>query len=174
MSDLFASIEAERTVLGAVLVDNSAMHDLAAPLQPRHFSDNRHVLVWEHMLSLYERSQPIDLVTLRNDLADRLDEAGGVAYVAGLLEGVPRITNAPEWSRIVIEKARRRYARAFATRFMAEAENPEIETEELIERFQEQLARLQASRRDGAVAIGEVVPKSIAWLEKFATSTNAM
>jgi len=174
MSELFASEEAERTVLGAVLADNAAMHDLAALLQPRHFSDERHVLVWEHMLTLYERSQPIDLVTLRNELADGLDRAGGVRYVGGLLEGVPRITNAQEWARIVIEKARRRYARAFASRFMAEAENPEIETEELIERFQEQLTRLQASRKDGVVSIAEVVPQSLAWLEKFATSTDAM
>lgn len=171
---LFAHDEAERMVLGAVLADGQAMHTLGGTLVPKHFADARNALLWEAMLALYERSQPIDLTILRNELADRCERAGGVAYLGSLLEGVPRQTNTDEWARIVIDKARRRYARVFAEQFLEQVNQDGIETEDLIERMQSQLTRLQAARSDGVVPMREVLPQSVAWLETFATSNNAL
>lgn len=171
---LFVHAESERMVLGAVLIDNAAMHQLGDALVPRHFSDAKHVAIWGAMLALYERSQPIDIVTVKNELADGLDAAGGTAYLSGLEDGMPRVANVGEWARIVIDKARRRYARSFAVQFLAEVDNSGIETEELIERMQAQLTRLQNARRDGVVAIRDVIPQSLEWLDKFATSRDAM
>lgn len=173
-SDIFADHESERMVLGAVVVDNAAMNILADMLVPRHFDEKKHQRIWDGMLGLYGRSQPIDPLMLKAELADDLESAGGMDYLVKLDEGIPRVTNPEQWAGTVVERARRRAARTFAGRFMDEINNPQIETEDLIERFQDQLTKMQAARRDGLISMRDVMPQSIAWLEKFSQSTDGM
>lgn len=171
--DLFADPQLERWTIGAVIVNNATMHELAAMLVPRHFHEPGHVRLWEAMLALYERSQPIDYATLKVELADSLESVGGLAYIGSLDEGMPRVDSAGAWATEVISKARRRYARAFAERFLGDL-NSDGETEDVIERFQDQLTRLQAARRDGVISMREVLPESLKWLDNFATSNDGM
>jgi replicative DNA helicase len=170
---MFADEQLERWVLGAVIADGQAMHELAAVLLPRHFSTSAHIRLWEAMLVLYERSQPIDYATLKVELADDLESVGGLKYIGGLDVGMPRSSGSATWAGEIISKARRRYALAFAQRFVEEL-NGDSETEDVIERFQDQLTRLQASRRDGVIAVRDVVPQSIQWLNDFSSSSDAM
>ena len=99
--------EAERTVLGAVLVDNQAFNSAAELLTREDFYRDAHRRIFEAMAALAERSQPIDLVTLKDELVreSALEAVGGAAYLAALVDGVPRITNVEHWSRIIKEKA---------------------------------------------------------------------
>src|SRR3990167_2597168 len=119
MSDLYCDLDAERTVLGAVLIENGAMNVLADMLTPKHFSDQRHQGIFDAMLALYARSQPIDTVTLKTEMAASWDGQ----YIGTALDGVPRITSPDTWARILIDKARRRAARLFAQRFLGELED---------------------------------------------------
>jgi replicative DNA helicase len=161
-------------VLGSVLADNGAMNVLAEMLTAKHFSESKHRLIFGSMLTCYERSQPIDFVTMKAELAENLTEAGGIAYVAGLQDGMPRIANPEPWAAIVVEKARRRAAKLFATKFLDELSDPGIETEEVIERHQESLSRLQASRRDGVVSMREVIPEALKKLEAYSQSPDGL
>jgi replicative DNA helicase len=161
-------------VIGAAIVDNSAMNTLAGMLTSKHFADSRHRILWDAMLSLYQRSQPIDYLTLKAELADNLESVGGVAGIASLGDGMPRSAHPEVWARHVIDKARRRAARKFAADFMEEINNPSIETEDLIERHQENLARLQKARTDGVVAIKDVIPEAMTALDKFAQSEDGL
>ena len=170
MSDLYCDLDAERTVLGAVLIENGAMNVLAEMLTPKHFSDQRHQGIFDAMLALYARSQPIDTVTLKTEMAASWDGQ----YIGTALDGVPRITSPDTWARILIDKARRRAARLFAQRFLGELEDDGMETEDVIERHQEQLTRLQTARRDGVVSIRDVMPEAIRKLEEFATSKDGL
>ena len=89
------NLEAERSVLGAILIDNEVFNVAAATITPASFFRDAHRRIFEQMVALSERSQPIDLVTLKEEL-DRsgdLDEVGGPAYIASLVDGVPRSTN---------------------------------------------------------------------------------
>jgi replicative DNA helicase len=174
MTDLFADIEAERMVLGSVLADNAAMNVLAEMLTAKHFSEPRHRLIFGAMLTCYERSQPIDFVTMKAELADNAMEAGGIVYVAGLQDGMPRVANPEPWAAIVVEKARRRAAKMFASRFLDELMDPGIETEEVIERHQDSLTRLQSSRRDGVVSMREVIPEALKKLEAYSQSPDGL
>jgi replicative DNA helicase len=101
------SHEAERTVLGAVLVDNQAFNSAAELLTKEDFYRDAHRRIFDAMAALAERSQPIDLVTLKDELAreSALEAVGGASYLAALVDGVPRITNVEHWSRIIKEKA---------------------------------------------------------------------
>jgi hypothetical protein len=99
--------EAERTVLGAALVDNTAFNSAAEVLTRDDFHREAHRRIFDAMAALAERSQPIDLVTLKDDLArgSALEAVGGAAYLASLVDGIPRSSNVEQWSRIIKEKA---------------------------------------------------------------------
>lgn len=174
MTDLFADLEAERMVLGATLADNASMNVLAEMLTAKHFSDPRHRAIFGAMLSCYERSQPIDYVTMKAELADNLTDAGGIVYIAGLTDGMPRVASPEPWAAIVVEKARRRAAKMFAERFLGELSDQGIETEEVIERHQDSLTRLQSSRRDGVVSMRDIIPQAIKKLEDFSQSPDGL
>src|SRR5438132_11153152 len=99
--------EAERTVLGAVLVDNGAFNSAAEVLTRDDFYREAHRRIFDAMAALAERSATIDLVTVKDELARgaALEAVGGTAYVAGLMDGMPRIVTVEAWSRIIKEKA---------------------------------------------------------------------
>ena len=107
MKQLPHNAEAERVVLGAVLVDDAAIARVAALLGPDDFHLEEHRRIFRAMVELAERGRAIDLVLLNDALVRRgeLQAVGGVAYTASLVDGLPRITNVHQWCEIV-----RRYA----------------------------------------------------------------
>lgn len=101
------SLDAERAVLGAVLIDNAGFNEAAAIVDASAFFRKGHAWYWDAMVALNDRGMPIDLTTLKEELerTGRLEESGGPAYLASLVDGVPRATNVPYYSSIVREKA---------------------------------------------------------------------
>jgi replicative DNA helicase len=103
-----ASPDAERSILGAVLLNQRHLIEaIAAKLEPEDFSLDSHRRIYRRMLELDRRQQPIDLVTLVEDLAKKkeVDSVGGAAYVASLTEGLPRRVSIAEYVRIVKDKS---------------------------------------------------------------------
>ena len=100
------NLEAEQAVLGGILLDNSVLPQVVI-LQPRDFYRAGHRRIFESMLALFERDDTIDLITVREQLEQKnhLEEAGGTAYLASLIDLVPSAANAAYHSRIVREKA---------------------------------------------------------------------
>ena len=101
------NLDAERSILGAILLDNHALNAAVEKLQSEDFFLDQHRRVFQQMIALGESQQAIDLVTLTEELQRRgeLEASGGAAYLAQLLDGVPRITNVEHYARIVKEKA---------------------------------------------------------------------
>src|SRR3954462_7641183 len=103
------SIEAEQSVLGAVLLWDGALYGLVIEegLRPEDFYRDRHRLIYESMLALYQESQPVDPLTVTEHLRSRgeLDNAGGQAEVDALTGAVPAVGNALRYGRIVREHA---------------------------------------------------------------------
>ena len=103
------NLEAERALLGSILLDNSALNTVLETLGKDDFYSEAHRITFERMVDLSERNRTIDLVTLSEELAKEglLEKAGGAAYLASLTDGVPIGTMAavPEYSRIVKEKS---------------------------------------------------------------------
>jgi archaellum biogenesis ATPase FlaH len=102
-----ASLDVERSILGAILLDNSAFAEAALTLQPSDFSLDSHRRIYTRMMDLVESSRPIDMITLPEDLQHNgeLEIIGGYAYIAELLDGVPDRPSIEHYIRIVAEKA---------------------------------------------------------------------
>jgi replicative DNA helicase len=102
-----ANIEAERSILGAILLDNHAYNDAAEHLRPDDFSLDSHRRIYSRMMDLAESSQPIDLITLIHELDRKKDlqAVGDVGYVSSLLDGVPDRPSIEHYCKIVRDKA---------------------------------------------------------------------
>lgn len=100
-------LDAERSVLGGILMDNQRLHDATEHVKPTHFFRAAHQRLFEAMVDLGAPGRVIDLVTLKAELSRTgdLERVGGPAYVASLVDGVPRSTNVGHYARIVREKA---------------------------------------------------------------------
>src|SRR6202035_1899498 len=102
-----SNLDAERSVLGAILLDNNALNPAVEHLRPEDFFMEQHRRVFTQMIALGESQQAIDLVTLTEELHRRgeLEASGGGSYLAALADGMPRVSNVEHYARIVKEKA---------------------------------------------------------------------
>lgn len=105
-----SSMDAERSILGAVLLDNGALYDAAWKLDIEAFSLDSHRRIFARMLEMFNVSKPIDIITLSEYLreANQLESIGGVSYLASLTDGVPPRANVEHYVAIVLEKAQLR------------------------------------------------------------------
>ncbi|MBQ3661539.1 MAG: replicative DNA helicase [Firmicutes bacterium] len=101
------SDEAEKSVLGAALIDTETFYGISEILKPDDFYSESHKEIFRSMMDLYQRSEPIDVVTVSESLKRRnnLEAVGGRAYIAFLSTVVPTTANAVQYARIVSEKA---------------------------------------------------------------------
>jgi len=163
-------LTAERAVLGAVLIEPE-MFDVAeaSGLRAVHFFRTAHRQLWEGFARVRATGETIDAVTVRADLAaaGTLDDIGGLAYVAGLTNGVPRAVNVEGYARIVRQHAQRRDLIAQALRTMEDAyEGGDVD--ELVDRAE---SRLMAVGRDATR--GEFVLASDWMSEMYAAVDRA-
>lgn len=101
------SLEAEESILSAILVDNNTLLEILEILSPEDFYRSAHQKIFSAISELFSRNEPVDLVTLTNILRehDRLEEIGGAAYLANLVDTVPLAVNAQYYAKIVYDKA---------------------------------------------------------------------
>jgi replicative DNA helicase len=102
-----ASPEAERSILGAILLDNNLQNEALSTLKSEHFFLDAHRRIYQRVAELSETNRPIDIVTLTEELLryKELDAVGGAGYLASLTDGVPRRSSLEHYVRIVRDKA---------------------------------------------------------------------
>src|SRR5271156_115842 len=102
-----ASVEAERSILGAILLDNHSYNEAAEKLRAEDFSLDSHRRIYSRMSELIDARRAVDIVTLAEELGKRkeVEAVGGVAYLASLTEGLPRRPSIEEYVRIVKDKS---------------------------------------------------------------------
>jgi replicative DNA helicase len=170
------NLEAERTVLGAIVVDNEAFNGAAELLSRDDFYREAHRRVFEAMANLAERSQPIDFVTLKEELTrmSALEMVGGPAYVASLVDGVPRITNIADWCRIIKEKAVLRNLIHASNRIVQAAYEAEDDPANILDQAEKAIFEIAEKRiRHGFVGIREIVKESFRTIDQLAQSQGA-
>jgi replicative DNA helicase len=164
------SVEAERTVLGAVLIENEGFHDASEILASRDFYRDAHKRIFSRMATLSERGDAIDLVTLKEELsrAGELDAVGGVSYLGSLVEGIPRATNVPFYARIVKDKSVLRDLISAANRISQAAfEQPE-ETQSVLSEAEKSILEIsEGAIRTGFEPVGEIVKKTFRTIDEL-------
>jgi replicative DNA helicase len=165
--------EAERTVLGAVLVDGSTFNSAAEILTRDDFYREAHRRIFDAMAALAERSATIDLVTVKDELAKgaALEAVGGAAYVAGLTDGMPRIVSVEAWSRIIKEKAALRSLIHASNRIVQSCYEAEDEPAVILDRAEKAIFDIAEHRlRQGFIGIREIVKESFRTIDQLSQS----
>jgi replicative DNA helicase len=164
------SDDAERSVLGAVLVDNRHLHRTQELLTADAFYSPRHRKIFRALETLSETGVPLDLVTLCDQLVRQgdLEACGGTAYVAGLTDGVPRSTNVEHYARIVREKAILRQLARSAQEILSSALRPAATTDQILDEAEKAIFRIAEDRlRSGLVPLRAVAEKSLRMIEEL-------
>ena len=164
------NIEAERSILGAVLLDNHALNAAVERLRPEDFFLPQHRHIFERMVQLGEKQQAIDTVTLMEDLArsGELEASGGVAYLSQLADGLPRVTNVDHYARIVKEKAILRSLIYSASVIQEQALAAGDDADVILDRAESSIFQLAEDRvKAGLIGVKDLVKDGFERLEKI-------
>jgi replicative DNA helicase len=164
------NLEAEKCVLGAILINNHAFNQAAEVIDAHDFFRDAHRRIFEKMIGLTDRSQPVDLVTLKDELhkSGELDEVGGPAYISALTDGVPRSANVEYYARIVKEKATLRRLIQSANETLTRAYDAEQDADDLLDEAERSIFQIAEHRlRSGFVPLSELVGTSYQLIERL-------
>jgi replicative DNA helicase len=162
------SLDAERSVLGAILISNEAFNHAAELIDSRDFFRDAHRRIFDKMVALSERGDAIDFITLKEELGRDLDEVGGPAYIASLTDGVPRSANVEYYARIVKEKSTLRNLIHSANKILSEAYEAEQEPDLLLDEAERAIFAIAEDRiRAGFVPLRDLVQSSFTTIEKL-------
>ncbi|HEY1303328.1 MAG TPA: replicative DNA helicase [Vicinamibacterales bacterium] len=164
------NLEAERSVLGAILVHNDAFNLAAQVIDSGDFYRDAHRRIFDKMVALNERHDAIDFVTLKEELvrSGQLDEVGGPAYIAALADGVPRATNVEYYARIVKEKATLRSLIYAANKILTNAYEGEQESDLILDEAESAIFAVADDRlKAGFVPMRDLVKESFPKIEQL-------
>jgi replicative DNA helicase len=164
------NLEAERSVLGAILLHNEAFNLAAEVIDSGDFFRDAHRRIFDRMVKLSERSNAIDLVTLKDELnkAGELDEVGGPAYIAALVDGVPRSMNVEHYARIIKEKSTLRNLIFSANKILATAYDGGEDADVILDQAEHAIFAIADDKvRDGFVSLRELAHSSLDTIEKL-------
>jgi replicative DNA helicase len=164
------NLEAERSVLGAILVHNDAFNLAAQVIDSHDFYRDAHRRIFDCMVALNERHDAIDFVTLKEELsrAGDLDEVGGPAYIASLADGVPRATNVEYYARIVKEKSTLRNLIYAANKILTTAYDGDQESDVVLDQAESSIFAVADDRmKAGFVQMRDLVKESFPKIEQL-------
>ncbi len=166
------NLDAERSILGAILLDSHALDLASEKLRPEEFFLDQHRRIFERMLQLQERLEAIDTLTVMDELNrhGELESVGGAAYLGHLVDGVPRISHVEHYARIVREKALLRNLVHTAHSIQQKALEAEEGADDLLDNAESQIFQLAEERiRAGFVGVKDVVKESFERLHRILT-----
>lgn len=163
-------LDAERSILGAVLIDNSAINTVAEILREEHFYRREHQLIYGACLRLFEKQQPIDIVTLKNQLNNEgnLKNIGGQTYLSELINSVPTSAYAEHYCAIVRNHYVKRRLIELGSRTVSQAFDEKGDVKKLLDDAEREIFALaqQHSHRD-FIELKEILATSFERLEEF-------
>jgi replicative DNA helicase len=163
--------EAERSVLGAILIENTAINRAQEILKEGDFYREPHRKIYKVMSDLSEKAAAIDPVTVKEELSRSgdLDAVGGPAYIASLLDGVPRSANVEYYARIVKEKSILRSLIEAGNQIITTAYEASQDTEEILDQSERLIFRIaQDQLRAGFVPMRVIADQSLKTIETLA------
>jgi len=171
-------LEAEQSVLSAIMLSEKSLYGIVigSQLKPADFYRPQHAAIYEAMLSLYNANEPIDTLLLKERLRqdNRLDEAGGEAFIDALSAAAPLAANVRQYAAIVREKALLRRLLSSTYEIQRAVAQNDGQARDIVERAE--MAILEVNRDDSQkdfVKAGEVLKRELDKLEKLASGEQA-
>ncbi len=172
------NIEAEQSFLGALLIDKDAIIKIAEIISPIHFYRfEQHGKIYEAIIDLYDKREPIDLVTVTDKLkqSESLDIVGGSAYLTTLVNTVPTSAHIEHYARIIKEHAIRRGLISEATKLVETSYDESIPVTELLEKAEQGIFSLsQASLKRDFVPLKDLLTVSFDRLDELQKSSGKL
>src|SRR5258708_15042832 len=149
-----ANLDAERFVLGSIMMDDSSFMPIAGTLEADDFSIEKHRRIFSRMAELYDRGERIDRVTVANELMkhNQLESVDGLTYLVSLDDGLPAISNLDSYVRIVKDKSILRRIIFSSQKMIDRCILGEEEPEQILSSAEENLLKLGESRAKDALA----------------------
>ena len=163
-------IEAEQAILGCMLIDQDATSDAIEVLKPEDFYRDDHKYIYEAMLNLYTKGEPIDIITVKDELTSmqKFEAVGGIEYLATLPDRAPLVANSDKYIKIVEEKSILRKLIKTATEIegLGYAQNEEVDN--VIDQAEKKIFDImQNKNQKGYTPIKDVLVETFAELEKL-------
>ena len=162
--------EAEQAVIGSMLTDKEAVSSAIEVLKETDFYREDNKLIYTAILNLYNRSEPIDIITLKSELSamGKLDAVGGLEYIAGLPDKVPTTSNVEQYIKIVEEKSILRNLIKTANDIITLGYDPTQEVEDIIEASEKKIFEVMQKRNQkGYSSIREILVDTFTELEQL-------
>ena len=160
-------IEAEQAVLGSMLTDKDAVISAIEKLAAEDFYREDHKAIYEAITSLYNRAEPIDIITVKSELTanGKLESVGGLEYLGILPEKVPTTANAEQYIKIVEEKAVLRNLIKTANEIITLGYSQEEEVDDIMEMTEKRVFDILKSRNQkGYTPIRDVLVEDLQWV----------
>ena len=164
------SPDAERAVLGSILINNHAFYRVISLIDSEDFFKDAHRSIFAAMRALAEESRQIDLLTLKEELFKRghLEQVGGPAYISSLTDGIPDIANVERYARIVKEKSMLRRLIVMGNSVMRAALDPPNEAGEVLSIAEKSLYEIAEGTIDkGFVALDRITRQNMTAIEQL-------
>lgn len=164
------NIEAEKSILGAILISEDVLGDSAEKLKPADFYDERHRLIFDAILKLYEKHTPVDLLTLTDQLKKSKDltKVGGSAYIAELTNYVPTTAHADAYIDLVSQNAVRRRLIAAGAEITELSFNDQSPVNEVLEKAEQKLFNVSSQNiKKDLILIEDILSDSFDRIEEL-------
>jgi replicative DNA helicase len=164
------NIEAEQSILGGILIENDALNTVVEFLEDSDFYRESHQKIFQCMITLSERSEPLDLITLTNELKKKkeLEEIGGASYLASLVESVPTAANIAYYAKIVKEKSILRKLISTATEIVTQSYQEGKDLEDFLDESEQAIFRISEHRvKPAFYPIKEIIKESFKVIERL-------
>lgn len=171
------SLEAEQSVLGAMIIDKEAINTTIEIIKPEDFYKEANKEIYETIIELYNRNEPVDLITLSEELRKRgtLENVGGVTYLANLSGGVATTANVKYYCEIVEEKSILRRLIKSCDDIMSKSYEDSEEVNSIIESAEKNIFDItQGRNREGFFPIREVLLDSFSKIEELSMKEGGL
>lgn len=171
------NLDAEMSLLGAVLIDEETLADISEHVTAKDFYDKRHALIYGGMMRLYERHKPVDLLTLTDELKkkDELETVGGSAYLTELTNYVPTAAHAEAYAEMVAQKAVRRRLIKASAEISELGFDEDTTTQELLEKAEAELFSVSdQSLKQDVVSLDTILTESFDRMEELHRNKGAL
>lgn len=171
------NLDAEKSLLGAVLIDEETLADISEHVHATDFYDKRHAMIYAAMMRLYERHKPVDLLTLTDELKkkDELETIGGSAYLTELTNYVPTAAHAEAYAEMVAQKAVRRRLIKASAEISELGFNEDTTTQELLEKAEAELFSVSdQSLKQDVVSLDTILTESFDRMEELHRNKGAL
>ena len=171
------SLEAEQSVLGAMIVDKEAINTAVEIIMPDDFYKEANKEIYETILELYNKNEPVDLITLSEEMKRRntLDSVGGIGYLTSLSGGVATTANVEYYCKIVEEKSTLRQLIKSCDEIVSKSYENSEDVNAIIEKAEKNIFDItQGRNRDGFFPIKDVLLESFTKIEELSMKGDGL